>query len=300
MQPSGFLLGTHMPTWLKRTNAPLFLSRNALARLPRHAAWPTPACSWYLDSGGFTELSRFGGWSISAKQYVAEINHFTARLGPGPVWCAPQDWMCEPIMIRRTGLDVAEHQRRTVHNFLELTTIAPHIRFIPVVQGWTMEDYIRCVELYGEVGVDLRTFPLVGVGSVCRRQSHEDIHTVFKTLHTEYGLQMHGFGVKTAGLNLYGRFLVSADSLAWSFIARVRRLKLQECQHKGPCNNCLRYALTWRDQLIKRIFPRHCDMDGIFLRDFTRAGDYLGMSFLDYTHLTRAISAARAQAYGAG
>ena len=52
------------------------------------------------------------------------------------MWAAPQDWMCEPAIIAKTGLAVVEHQRRTVTNFLELQALAPDLPFIPVLHGW--------------------------------------------------------------------------------------------------------------------------------------------------------------------
>ena len=45
------------------------------------------------------------------------------------------DWMCEPAMLARTGLTVAEHQAGTVANYLELRAAAPELPFIPVLQG---------------------------------------------------------------------------------------------------------------------------------------------------------------------
>jgi hypothetical protein len=89
------------------------------------------------------------------------------------------DWMCEPHMTAKTGLTVREHQQRTVENYLRLRDHGP---FIPVLQGWEPGEYLACVELYEQYGVDLTTLPLVGVGSVCRRQSDHEIGWIFRTL----------------------------------------------------------------------------------------------------------------------
>ncbi len=35
-------------------------------------------------------------------------------------FAAPQDYMCEPEMLQRTGMKIVEHQTRTVANYLEL------------------------------------------------------------------------------------------------------------------------------------------------------------------------------------
>nr|WP_197523126.1 hypothetical protein [Actinokineospora pegani] len=200
-----------------------------------------------IDSGGFTEVSQFGGWRTTPEDYVTSVRAYTARLGR-PDFIAPQDWMCEPFIIRRTGLSVAEHQRRTVANYLRLRELAPDLPIIPVVQGWQLGDYLRCVDLYARAGVDLADAPLVGLGSVCRRQSTDEIAQVVTTLAAG-GLGLHGFGVKTAGLALYGDHLVSADSMAWSFRAR-RSPALPGCVTHRNCANCPRYAAQWRDNVL--------------------------------------------------
>ena len=90
--------------------------------------------------------------------------------------------MCEPAIIARTGLTVREHQERTVASYLELRALAPHLPFIPVVQGWHLVDYLACVDLYRAAGVDLARVPLTGLGSVCRRQSTGQIAVIVTTL----------------------------------------------------------------------------------------------------------------------
>jgi len=61
---------------------------------------------------------------------------------------APMDWMCEPFMLAKTRLTIAEHQLRTATNYLEMRSRAPDLPFVPVLQGWTLDDYLRCVALY--------------------------------------------------------------------------------------------------------------------------------------------------------
>jgi hypothetical protein len=213
-------------------------------------ALPRATGAWALDSGGFTELSLHGGWTMSAREYVARVRYFQEAIG-GLAWAAPQDWMCEPEVIARTGLSVEKHQIRTVRNFLELRSIAPDLPIVPVLQGFTEAEYLRCVELYDVAGVDLSREPLVGVGSVCRRQATGEAASIFHRLR-ELGLRLHGFGAKTLGLELYGHELVSADSLAWSFQARRQKIKLEGCTHPR-CNNCRRWALQWREEVLRRL-----------------------------------------------
>lgn len=245
-----FYLGTHHPHWLWRTTFPLFVSRRQLIR--RAADRLTPAwCRWALDSGGFTELALHGRWTLPAQAYAAEVATYAERIGRLD-FAAPQDWMCEPVMLARTGLSVREHQERTIANYLHLRAMAPHLPFLPVLQGWTPAEYLTCVDLYTSAGIDLARQPLVGLGSVCRRQSTSVIAGLVRELASG-GLRLHGFGVKTLGLARYAGHLGSADSLAWSFRAR-RSPPLPGCagRHKN-CANCLPYATAWRARLLAKL-----------------------------------------------
>lgn len=233
-----FFLGSHETSWLGRTDVPLFVSHRRLA--PRKT-FPRALGPWALDSGGFTELSMHGRWRTGVEEYVEAVARYRGEIG-GMAWAAPMDWMCEPHMLATTGLSVREHQERTVANYLELRGRGP---FIPVLQGWELADYHRCVALYADAGVDLEAEPVVGVGSVCRRQSETEAARI---MHSLQPLRLHGFGVKLSGLRRYREALVSCDSMAWSYSAR-RNPPLAGCPHKS-CANCLRYALRWREKVL--------------------------------------------------
>lgn len=202
-----------------------------------------------MDSGGFTELSLRGYWSVSAKQYTEEAYAWSEAIG-GLDWAAPQDWMCEPVMLAKTGKTVLEHQERTVASVLELRALEPRIQWIPVIQGWDVADYIRCVDMYDKAGLPLHLESTVGVGSVCRRQGTQEIANLLETLSRD-GLKLHGFGVKAKGLEKAAPYLKSADSMAWSFRAR-RSDPLPGCPH-ASCANCMKYALKWRTELLARL-----------------------------------------------
>lgn len=238
-----FFLGTHETSWLARLDVPLFISHR---RLARRRSMPVARCDWALDSGGFTELSMHGAWRTTVTEYVEAVDRYAAEIGR-LAWAAPMDWMCEPFMVEKTGLSVREHQERTVANYLEIRDQGP---FIPVLQGWTLGDYERCLDLYAQAGVDLRGEAMVGVGSVCRRQHTSEVGAIVDMLAGE-GLRLHGFGVKKLGVRQYAHQLESADSMAWSFRAR-RSKPLLGCTHKS-CANCHRFALRWRRELLAAI-----------------------------------------------
>ncbi|MEV6141892.1 hypothetical protein [Streptomyces sp. NPDC051992] len=232
-----FYLTTHKRHWIKLTNVPLFLKSEHFTS----AAKLYPALGPYaVDSGGFWEC-----------------------VGPYD-WAAGQDWMCEdliihggqagPLTFAGTGLSVAEHQRRTVENFLELRSLAPDLRIIPTLQGSTVPEYEQCRELYGRAGVNLAAEPTVGLGSVCRLQSTTQGAAIV-TAMAAHGLRLHGFGFKTLGLNRVGNLLASADSAAWSMHAR-HRPPMPGHTHKN-CANCFPYAMNWRTRVLNGLPTWH-------------------------------------------
>lgn len=111
-----FYLGTHQPSWLAELDVPLFVSHRRLANRRR---LPRARVGWALDSGGFTELSMYGQWRTSPEEYVAAVRRHDAEVGKLS-WAAPQDWMCEPFILAKTGRTVADHQARTIDNFKRL------------------------------------------------------------------------------------------------------------------------------------------------------------------------------------
>ncbi|SHN46438.1 DUF7221 family queuine tRNA-ribosyltransferase-like protein [Cryptosporangium aurantiacum] len=272
LAPAGyvFYLGAPAPGWLAKPEvnaeqAPLMVSDR---RLRVYKTLPRARVPWVLDSGGFSELKEFGTWTVTPAEYAARARRYQEEIGQ-LAWAAPQDWMCEQAIIDGgqfgpqrfvgTHLSVPEHHLRTVVNAVELSMLAPDVRWLRIVQGDTPEDYERCDDLYLQHGIDLRKEPLVGVGSVCRRQGTGEGHAIFTALRARGLTRLHGFGVKTLGLRNYDDPWASTDSMAWAFTARrLRRPALPECVRAGRhknCANCLRYALTWRRRLLNALLP---------------------------------------------
>jgi len=257
-----FYTGCHMPRWMETSPVPLFISARTLNKYRQQGdPFPKGRCAWALDSGGFTELQQHGEWTMDADTYGGMVYRFMDN-GAVPSWCAPQDWMCEPAVIKGgtwngntfagTGLSVAIHQELTIENLLYLRENFDAAPWVPVLQGWTLDDYLSHVEQYAAAGIDLAAEQLVGLGSVCRRQSTDEIGIITGALASR-GLRLHGFGVKAQGLASYGHNLASADSLAWSYGARRDRITLPGCTHRGDCRNCLRYAVQWRENVLESL-----------------------------------------------
>lgn len=234
-----------MPHWLRIVPVPLFVQRR---RLTKYRTLPRAINEWALDSGAFSEVKERGGYQITAMEYAREVRRYRDEIGR-MLWAAPQDWPCEAEVLKSTGKTILEHQRLTVENYLELMSIAPDLPWIPVLQGWRFADYMRHAEMYLSAGVSLKDLPLVGIGSVCRRQDTLMAEELIIHLHSA-GLKLHGFGFKVEGLRRVAGFLESADSMSWSYAGRF----IWPCPHsksRKNCANCLPWAMEWREEVLR-------------------------------------------------
>lgn len=263
-----FYLTTHKPGWLWRDDigVPLFVSYR---RLVEHVHLYPATVPWAMDSGAFSEIAQFGHHTTSARAYVAYVARCDREIG-GLEWAAPQDWMCEPGIIQGgsidghkvpgTGLDITEHQRRTVANFQELVALwpeysdSPEQPFMPVLQGWEPDDYLRCADMYDAAGVRLEDYPVVGLGSVCRRNNPTELLAVLENVIPRLTpwLALHGFGMKTQGLEVAGHLMTTSDSAAWSYTARREHIVLPGHAH-SHCGNCPVWALDWRERMLAKV-----------------------------------------------
>ncbi|QXJ25943.1 hypothetical protein AGRA3207_007512 [Actinomadura graeca] len=252
-----FYLGAPEPSWLSRpqtAGVALLVSHPRLSRLrtlqPRPAHWAPYA----IDSGGYNKITRYGRWPFTARQYAADIRRAIDHIGARPAFVAPMDWMCEDAALSSTGLTVAEHQRLTLENYLELRMLEPGIPWAPVLQGWTGGQYERHIDAYQAAGIALDRLERVGVGSVCRRQNMIGASLLIDRI-ARHGIRIHAFGYKVTGLVSSAAQLASADSMAWVTRAH-HEPPLPGCTH-ARCTYCLRYALAWWQEVRDTVTAAH-------------------------------------------
>ena len=196
---------------------PSFVSVNRL----RNRKGPFAAHDWIMDSGAFSTISQHGGYPHPVSEYAAQIKRWSTN---GQLLAAvAQDYMCEQHMLERTGLSIADHQRLTIERYDELLRCdCGGITIMPVLQGYAPQDYVSHIRQYG---ARLYSGMWVGVGSVCKRNGNVSaIEEVLLAIQRERpDLRLHGFGLKSTALRsaLVNDALHSADSMAWSFAARI-------------------------------------------------------------------------------
>lgn len=211
-----FFVGLHQPSAAARVRLPCCISVNALCGRKSDFS----VGEWILDSGAFTSVARDGGYSEEVGAYFEQIERWS-RCGH-LIAAVAQDWMCEPAVIKRTGKTIREHQSLTIERYDELLMLRPPVPILPVLQGYHPTEYAAHVRQY-----DDRLTPAmwVGVGSICKRNSSVGsiADVLGAILAVRPDLRLHGFGLKlTALCDPHIRSLLySADSMAWSFAARM-------------------------------------------------------------------------------
>lgn len=229
-------VGLHQPSDAKHFDRAFISVNRILTRLMNIGA-----AEWIMDSGAFTEISKYGCYRATVRQYADQVNRW-ARISNGLVAAVAQDWMCEPFIIKKTGLSVAEHQRLTIERYDDLLALAD-APIMPVLQGFTVGEYLTHLDAYG---ARLDDGAYVGVGSVCKRNVNigeiEIILLAIKRARPD--LRLHGFGLKTTALSsaLVRDALYSADSMAWSFAARKQ----------GRNANSWKEAKRWEERIHRQ------------------------------------------------
>jgi hypothetical protein len=250
-----FFTGLHQPSDARHFDA-AFISVNRL----RTRKAPLQTREWIMDSGAFTEISTHGHYRHGVAEYAAEIRRWASN-GSGRLLAAvAQDWMCEPWIVKRTGLTVQGHQRLTIERYDALLAENTGVYILPVLQGFDPSDYVRHLAMYGE---RLKPGQWVGVGSVCKRNGDpRAIAAVLLAIkQARPDLQLHGFGLKTTALAdpLVRSMLHTADSMAWSFHARKN----------GRNANDWREAVRWVSAITARPVQHLLDLFAVQLLLFS-------------------------------
>lgn len=212
-----FFTGLHQVADAKRIPA-VFISVNRL--LDRVSDFEVD--DWIMDSAAFTELAKYGRYRHGPEEYAGHVNRW-CRCG-NMLAAVTQDYMCEPFMLARTGLTVKDHQRLTIERYDAIQALTSAY-IMPVLQGYQPHEYVEHIRMYGD---RLKPGMWVGVGSVCKRNSNPNqVAAVLRAIKKERpDLLLHAFGIKLTALadGEIFEMIHTADSMAWSFAARLEML----------------------------------------------------------------------------
>lgn len=260
-------------------------------RVPRYAS--ITEADLALDSAGFTAMKLWKGrgkqpgmagiypWSLD--QYLELVMTLS------PTWYSQADLCCETeiassaeevdfrvrataTLLEGTLRGVYEWQSELAKDCGERAAANLLPPPVPVLQGWTIDDYLRSLDLL--VAVWERWMPwlswprLIGVGSVCRRHLDHPRHGLWAVLgalegRLPPGSRLHLFGVKGAALEKLRLMpmVASSDSMAWDFGSRVT------AHREGRPNSIASRTQgmhAWMERAHQRLMPKLNDQFRLF------------------------------------
>lgn len=178
--------------------------------------------NWIMDSSAFYEICKYGHHRDSVETYSYNISRWAAN---GNMQAAVvQDWVCEPLAIKQSGLNVKAHQKLSRASWDALVSLrgldsSPPI--MPVIQGFRVHEFVEDIAAYGD---SIPKGWWVGVGSLCKKNAKPDeVVEILRAIHAvRPDIKMHGFGIKVLALanRDVGELLYSSDSRAWSYPTR--------------------------------------------------------------------------------
>lgn len=228
----------------------------------------------HLDSAGFVAMSQMGGFPWSPEQYIFGL-------------CAAFPWtsfasldMCVEAAVAANRFEVEERIAKTVHLNKLCQILARDAgiddRLMPVIQGATADDYLRCYDALQYMIGDDR---VVGVGSMCRRNTEgpDGIVSIIDQLDRRLpkGVRLHLFGLKSDGAeavaDLDGR-IASIDSQAYGF--RARKLAAEKRRENPSFSKSNAFVAevmeTWYQGQVRRMNnPRFRPIQNTLLFDET-------------------------------
>lgn len=176
----------------------------------------------HVDSAGFTAMALKGGYDWTSESYVLELcTH------PAIHRFSSQDLCVEPE-VAPFRAEVHERIAKTINLNRLCARLAADAgiehKLMPVIQGATAEDYMRCYDAISSV---VRPGATIGVGSMCRRPTKgpDGSIAILERLDRELprDVRLHLFGIKSDGAEaacMFGERIDTVDSQAYGIRAR--------------------------------------------------------------------------------
>jgi len=203
-----------MPKWWR--GDPYIISASALWNKKRkrfRVLRAKPKGEFFLDSGGFSFFHKEGEYPFSPDEYLEYVKVLK------PHYFATMDYPCEPNVNRQVLKTNLERIEATVDFGVYLWKKRHEVDSKPivVVQGYTLEEYAYCYELYRKKGIKADYYAF---GSMCRRWRDREIREYIRTFRRMLGneVKIHIFGIKVSALNCEVINLIdSIDTMAWCY-----------------------------------------------------------------------------------
>jgi len=187
----------------------------------------------FVDSGGFSFFYKLNGYPDAPINYLRFVYRVKAD------YFANRDFPTLPFILERLGMTVREAQMKTIENQITLMGLIedyyPKLKpkFVAVLQGWTLDDYLFMLDYMREHGLLTKR---IGLGSMVRKGKEKALRKYIVAIREELPrkYQLHGFGIKFKMLSFkeVWEALYSVDSLAYKYPVRREWLKGVPVQKK--------------------------------------------------------------------
>ena len=169
-----------------------------------------------LDSGGYAFFSRWGEYPFTIEKYI-ELAHYIKDTHP-LYKAAILDYPCEPDINRSQVMSNEDRIEKTIANAIECYDTDDSLPWLPVIQGYTVSEYLHCIDLYDDYGV---TSDYWAIGSICSRKGApfelRNIITKIKERHPNDKLHAFGLGIPFLRNPQIFQAIYSSDSAAWNW-----------------------------------------------------------------------------------
>jgi len=181
---------------------------------------PSNAGKIMVDSGAQQFNTRFKSYPYGTDYYI----HFAKRLQAD--FIVSLDVPCD-FVVARKEMTVDEALEITVKNAENLFD-AYHSKGrawecmpILVIQGYELEDFLRCLEMYKDLNL-LEKWDYWGIGSLCLERSPDKVYEVCRAIRKEVGWKkwLHVFGPNTRAMKKIWRLVNSVDSAVWHTVMK--------------------------------------------------------------------------------
>jgi hypothetical protein len=217
----------------------------------------------WLDSAGFTAMKKYNGFPWTAEAYVELAASFPFEKFASLDYCVEEE-------VAGSQGEVWDRISRTISANRHCRRLAADYgivdRFMPVIQGRSPDDYLRCIDRMPLVF----EHSVVGVGSMCRRHTNgaAGILSVVAALERGFAgtdVQLHLFGLKSQGAAAVRGHprIYSVDSQAYGTAARWNAL---HAGHSKTNEYVARVMADWMDGQVKRLrSPGFCFQEALAL-----------------------------------
>jgi len=191
----------------------------------------------FLDSGGFSFFTKYSDYPFTVREYVKWICEMQ-KVNNGKVkYAAIMDYPCEPSINRKAFKTNKERIEKTVENAIKCFENEIPAKWIPVLQGYALDEYIFCLDLYKEHGI---LTDYIAIGSMCKRSNISEIVKIVYEIKKVYRGKIHVFGLTIKALRNVALFnlIHSCDTIGYTFACKSAKEtfeKMNELIKKIEC-----------------------------------------------------------------